>query len=253
MNNKLPYIITRPQAQGVQLQQTLAQAGINAVCQPLFHYQAATEQIAIEKLLNQFAPAVIVFVSVAAVNFAHQAYPLNQWIDKDITVIAVGSATQNALAALGLKAISPQRHDSEGMLALAALSAEQLTNNNKILIVRGDSGRELLSSQLTARGANVRYLESYRRMWSDLSASSIKTWHSKKLAGVIITSNALLERVVNLIDISDNFWQNTCLWLVASERIKQNAEQLGIKNLINCHGASDQAITTTLLNMESKR
>lgn len=251
MTSKPPIVITRPKKQGLQLQQALQKHAINTCCQPLLDYQQASSGDEITQILQHFNPAIIIFISVAAVEYADRALPLNLWLNSDIKVIAVGQTTQQALADRNILAICPITHDSEGMLALAALSGEQLNKNNKVLIVRGDGGRELLAVELAQRGANVRYLESYRRNWLAIPQQVLTQWQQKNVAGFIITSNALLQRVVDLLDIKDNYWQNTCLWIVASERIKQSAQQLGLQKVINSHGANDQAIINTLLNMES--
>jgi uroporphyrinogen-III synthase len=62
----------------------------------------------------------------------------------------------------------------------------------------------------------------------------------------VITSNALLESIVHLIKNSDSYWKTTCLWIVASERIAQQAKQLGLLNIVNAHGANDQAILNAI-------
>lgn len=249
MTNNLKFVITRPQTQGLQLQQALQAVGIASICQPLFQYQQATSQQQIAQQLQGFAPDIVIFISAAAVEFADQAWRLNHWLTSDIEIIAVGSATKTALAKRDISAICPDSHDSEGILALAQL--KQLDENKNILIVRGDGGRELLASELSKRGATVQYLESYQRAWLNVSTRDISRWQQENISGIIITSNALLQRVVELVNINDKFWQNTCLWLVASERIKQTATQLGLHKVINTHGASDQAIIKTLQTMGS--
>lgn len=251
MLNELKVVITRPKKQGLELQQALDKVGISSICQPLFDYQLNINENIIQQQVEASTPSIIIFISVAAVEFAHKALPLEQWINNKQQVIAVGEKTQHALSTFGVRAICPKTHDSEGILALAQLKASHLNNTN-ILIVRGDGGREYLAEQLTLRDAKVQYLESYHRQWLSLSPEQTVLWKNKKVNTIVITSNALLKRVVNLINITDNYWQNTCLWLVASERIAQSALQLGLQNVVNTHGANNQSIITTLLNMESK-
>ncbi|GLX78428.1 uroporphyrinogen III methyltransferase [Thalassotalea insulae] len=249
MINKLPFVITRPEKQGLQLKQALLQAGVDSICQPLFEYQLATNKAEILNVQQNVQPHILIFVSVAAVNYANQAYPLSHWISASTTVIAVGQATRQTLTALGVESICPSQHDTEGMLSLPQLSAAQLANHPTVLIVRGNGGRELLATQLRQRGADTQYLESYQRVWLSMTEQVFELWQQKNVAGVIITSNALLQRVVDLINIKDNFWQNTCLWVVASERIKQTAQQLGLKKVINAQGADHQAIVNAVLTM----
>jgi len=249
MINNLNVLITRPKPQGLQLQQALSNVGISACCQSLFEYQSNTSEIAIKRKLHNFPPDIVIFVSVAAVNFANQAFKLSHWLDKNKQIIAVGKATQQSLQNLDISCISSDLQNSEGLLSLAELSKSTLTPSSKILIVRGDGGREFLAEQLKARGAIVEYLESYQRGWLKFPMSIADNWQQKNINTLVITSNALLERIVDLINISDNYWQNTCLWLVASERIMQTANKLGLQNVINTNGANDEAIIETLLRM----
>jgi len=253
MLNNLNVAITRPKQQGLQLQQALAEVSISSICQPLFDYQLSTSKENILDQISSLQPKIIIFVSIAAVKYADQALSLPQWLNNNQQVFAVGEKTQQALAQLGIQAICPTKQNSEGLLSLAQLSKQQLDlppNKTNILIVRGDGGRELLADELKSRGANVQYLESYQRIWQQLSAQQLAIWRDKKINTIVITSNALLKRVVDLLGTTDNYWQNTCLWIVASERISQTAQQLGLKNVINAHGADHQSIVTTLLNME---
>jgi len=250
MINNLHLVITRPKQQGLQLQQALQSVGISSTCQPLISYQLNINQQQFNQQLNLHQPSLVIFVSVAAVEYAQQAYPLTTWLDKKISVIAVGDATQQALAELGIKSICPQKHDSEGILTLDIVSKVQLNKHPNVIIVRGDGGRELLAQELSTRGAKVEYIESYRKVWLDFPAEQQHIWVNERISGFIITSNALLKRVVEIVNISDNHWKNNCLWVVASARIMASAKRLGLKNVINTHGANDKAIIDTLLNME---
>ena len=252
MSKTLQVAITRPQQQGLQLQQALDDVGISSLCQPLFSYRLNTDKSQITAQVDQLKPEIVIFISAAAVEFAHEALPLKNWLNESPQVIAVGEKTLTALANLGIQAICPNTHNSEGMLALPELSLTHLTHSpNNILIVRGDGGREFLAKQLRLRGAKVEYLESYQREWLTLTPAQKALWHPKNINTIIITSNDLLKRVVDLIDVTDSYWKNTCIWLVVSDRIAQSAEKLGLKNIINSYGANNKSIITTLLNMES--
>ena len=244
--------ITRPQQQGLELQQALGDVGISSLCQPLFCYSLKTNKAEVTKKVISLEPSIVIFISAAAVEYADKASPLNEWLSENQQIIAVGEKTLNALTTLGVEAKCPETHNSEGMLAFPELSASELKASPKnILIIRGDGGREFLAKQLRLRGAKVEYLESYQREWLTLTSTQKSLWHQKNINTIIITSNDLLKRVVDLIDITDNYWQNTCLWLVVSERIAQSAQKMGLKNIVNSYGANNQSIITTLLNMES--
>lgn len=234
-------MITRPAHSGRILQQKLMQQGIAATCQPFFDYQAKDNLTQLQYLQANNNKAIIIFISVAAVEYAHQVLPLEQWHQH--CVIAVGSATKSALQSLNIQAITPTRHDSDGILALPELTN---VDGQHIIIIRGDGGRELLAEQLMLRGAKVDYFESYQRVWIKHSADLLDTWQQQQINCIIVTSNALLQSIVHLITDERSFWKTQCLWIVASARIAESARKHGIINVINANGANDQAIITAL-------
>jgi len=242
-SSKKQVLITRPEKAGRVLAQQLEGIGINALCQPFFEYRSLATKDTTQKLIEQTPQAIIIFVSVAAVEFAHQAFSFSRWQQK--CIIAVGDATKAALKHLGINAISPELHTSEGLLTLNVLSEKNIKDQT-IIIVRGDGGREHLAQQLSLRGSNIHYLESYKKVWLPLSQNHVLQWHNKQINCIVITSNALLDSIVQLIKNSDSYWQTTCLWVVASSRIAERAKRLGLKNIINANGANDQAMLSAI-------
>ena len=84
-------------------------------------------------------------------------------------VATVGKGAKLALAARGFDGvIAPQSgFDSESVPRLAGFSSLRPQAGRRILILRGDGGRDLLGETLlTARGARVEYLTCYRRSGS---------------------------------------------------------------------------------------
>jgi uroporphyrinogen-III synthase len=236
--NKLRILITRPQQQGQVLATKLAELGFTALSQPMFYYQTRSLTAKLQQQLAAKYHKTIVFVSVAAVHHANIIFPLINW--QNITFIAVGEATKNALKDLTEQVIiCPALHTSEGLLALTALSD---VSGQHIIIVRGNGGRELLAQSLLQRGANVSYFESYQRVWHKFPSDIHGQWQAAKINCIVLTSRALLERLIDLISPLDNHWKNSCLWIVASQRIADNAQQLGLKHVINAQGANDEAI-----------
>ena len=101
---------------------------------------------------------LVIFVSANAVRFG--ADMLDQ--RRDLKVAAVGQATAAALNAAGYRVslMPSEGADSEALLAMPQLAHMA---GQRVLIVRGTGGRELLSEVLTARGAQVQYAEVYTR------------------------------------------------------------------------------------------
>jgi uroporphyrinogen-III synthase len=248
---KLNVLITRPEEKGRELALQLKKLGMVPTCQAFFDYQplASAQQIQNALMLN---PDIVIFVSVAAVTYANSCHPIKYWQAKHF--IAVGEATQLALqscVAQSAKIHCPKIHNSEGVLVLPLL---QQVKDKNIVIVRGDGGREHLKNTLENKQANVIYIESYQKIWRTLNKNIVKKWQEQQINCIVITSNALLESVVHLLNSASNtdslnqalHLKNSCLWVVASKRIADNAKQLGLTQVINANGANDQAIITSL-------
>ncbi|TWX58443.1 uroporphyrinogen-III synthase [Colwellia hornerae] len=243
LSSNTQVLITRPEKAGRALAQQLKSIGIDSHCQPFFDYQALASKTTTEKLVKQYPQATVIFVSVAAVEFAHRAVHFSQWQQK--RVIAIGSATLAALKSRGLNAVSPELHTSEGLLTLNILD-EEMISGETIIIVRGDGGREHIAEQLSLRSAKVCYLESYKKVWQPITQKHVQQWRNQRINCIVITSNALLESIVHLIKNSESYWQTNCLWVVASKRIAAQAKQLGLLNIINANGANDQAMLSAI-------
>jgi uroporphyrinogen-III synthase len=242
-------LITRPEKAGRALAQQLKSTGIDAWCHPLFEYQVLADKVTTQNLIEKYPLGLLIFVSVASVEFAHSTFNLSYWQQK--TIIAVGNATKAALKRFGINAITPEFHTSEGLLTLNALDEKNI-NHQDIIIVRGDGGREHLAEQLSLRGANVHYLESYKKSWLSVTQNPVEEWKNKQINCIVVTSNTLLESIIHLINNSDVDWKNTCLWIVASTRIAERAKQLGLLNIVNANGANDQAIISAI-NIHGKK
>ena len=245
----LNVLITRPQQKGLSLSAKLDQFDIKNQCQPLFDYQELATQYQTKKsLLNT---DIVIFVSVAAVEFAHSCLPITQWHYQHI--IAVGKATKKALEHKNItNVLTPTSENSEGLLLLPLLNKN--LSQYHITIVRGQGGREFLACELRKRKAKVSYLESYQRIWRTLPKEVVKNWQAQQINCIVVTSNELLQRLADImlllnndnIKSQENYWQKQCVWCVASNRIATLATSLNIKNIQVSEGASDEAIILAL-------
>lgn len=256
--NKLNVLLTRPKVKSKELATTLSALNISSYIQPLFDYKSTAEHNEIDLALTN--ADIVIFVSVPAVHFTNNTYPLTDKKLKNMQFFAVGQATKSALKALGINnVLSPQTpllETSEGLLQLPELGSEasELVSNKNIVIFRGNGGREHIAKTLTQRGAQICYIESYQRIWSNFSQETVKLWKSKKINCIVATSNDILKALVTLIQNDDSqlepFWREQCIWVVASQRIADNAKKLGLIRVINSHGASTKQLSETLQNLQ---
>ncbi|WP_455212560.1 uroporphyrinogen-III synthase [Kaarinaea lacus] len=240
-------VVTRPVHQAQQLCELIEERGGQAIRFPVLEIvpKIDTEFLQLIQHLNDYHIAI--FISPNAVNNALSVIEAHGGMPPQIRIAAVGKATAAALAAKSCPVhISPEdKYDSESLLALPVLHEVQDKN---IIIFRGVGGRELLADTLRQRGAVVQYGECYQRRKPNQNAQTlIQHWAQHTLDIIIITS---VEGLNNLIDMVGRAAReclfNTAL-LVVSERMVEEARQLGFKAEILCATkAGDQQLLDAL-------
>jgi uroporphyrinogen-III synthase len=164
--SKAPVVITRPLAQATPLAARLLAQSIDARIFPLLDIQPLTDTTALEAIIARLSDyAMVAFVSPNAIDatFAH----LVAWPSGVIAAV-VGEGSRQALARHGVteataSIVSPAdtlRTDSETLLEV--LDLDRLAGR-KVLIIRAETGRELLAERLREAGINVEQIAAYRR------------------------------------------------------------------------------------------
>jgi uroporphyrinogen-III synthase len=159
----LKVLVTRPRDQAVELAKRIELAGGTAVLFPLLDISPVQDAAILREQVARLDEAdMAIFISPNAVRFGIGAIREFGKIPESLKIAAVGQGSARDLRALGLhRIIAPtERFDSEGLLALPEL---QQVAGWKILIFRGDGGRELLGDTLRERGASVEYVACYQR------------------------------------------------------------------------------------------
>src|SRR4051812_30283170 len=142
----------------------LAREGAHPIVFPALAIEDLATSAATEDQLAHLERATLaIFVSAHAVEKGVAAARLRGAWPAALRVAAVGEATAEALRNSGFADVisPPERHDSEGLLALPELAA---VRGSRVLIFRGEGGRERLREVLEERGASVAYVECYRRV-----------------------------------------------------------------------------------------
>ena len=259
-------VITRPAGQSNELIARLAEVGLATLDFPLIDVAPVTDDAPLRAALSSLERyALVVFVSPNAVDHAF-AHSDTIW-PHALPIGVVGPGSVQALARHGVSApaynvISPPsgadeeaaRFDSEGLFAAIdmALGATNL-EGKRVLIVRGDGGREWLAERLREAGAEVETVAAYRRLVPEPSIGGWARVH-ELLAGEphawLLTSS---EGVRNLHELAqdhltvDEIVQLKRATLVTPHpRIAQTARALGFDS-ITVSGAGDERIVRTLL------
>ncbi|MFL9934715.1 fused uroporphyrinogen-III synthase HemD/membrane protein HemX [Paraburkholderia sp. RL18-103-BIB-C] len=259
-------VITRPAGQSSELIRQLDAAGIATLDFPLIDIAPVADDAPLRAALAALERyALVVFVSPNAVDHAF-ARRDGIW-PHALPIGVVGPGSVQALARHGVAApahrvISPTSgaddeaasFDSEGLFAAidASLGAASL-EGKRVLIVRGDGGREWLADRLREAGAEVETVAAYRRIVPEPSIGGWARVH-ELLAGAphawLLTSS---EGVRNLQELAqehltaDEIVQLKRATLVTPHpRISQTARALGFDR-ITVSGAGDERIVRALL------
>jgi len=251
----LRVLITRPAQQSSGLAEAIQSAGGGSVRFPLLKISEITgpEHVArIRRLIQELDHyQVAIFISVNAAQYGRQ------WISRywpqlptSLDLYAVGPATAAALAGLGRNVNHPAAGmSSEDLLDMPGLADLQ---GKRVLIFRGEGGRELLAGVLSERGADVTYLEMYRREGPSGTADAfLQLIREKRVNVITVTSVQILDTLCNLVDIKNSGVELIPL-LVPSQRVAVLARQAGFTQVFNCNGATDSAIVTTLQDIAAQ-
>lgn len=237
-------LVTRAEPEASEQCLALAAQGVFASVLPALEIQPLPVTAQQQALLAQRYDAAIVVSKAAArlclQRLAGQPLPSEQWF-------AVGEGTGRLLMDAGLGAHWPsQGEDSEALLALPALTRALAGPAPRVLIVRGEGGRELLAGSLRERGASVDYLELYRRACPLGSAGEPATRvAAERLNGLVVSSGQGLE---HLHALAAGRWPELAglALFVPGQRVAAQARLLGAQQVIDCQGASTAALVSAL-------
>lgn len=239
-------LVTRPAHQAAALVQGVHSAGGTA-----FEFPAlAIEAVALAQLaapLAQLAAAdLAIFASPNAAEFGIAAIRAGGRLPAAVTLFAVGPGTARALQAREPRqVITPAGQDSEALLALPQL---QQVAGKRIVIVRGVGGRALLAETLRARGAQVDFLECYRRIRPAADAAPLRAhWQGGGIDAVTVASAETLHNLAALLGEPGAALLATTPLFAPHEKIAEAARRFGIAPVIATPGG-DAGLLDGLVN-----
>lgn len=236
-------LVTRPAHQAENLCRLIEEQGGTAIRFPALDIVSRDDTSEITKTLaNLDRFQWVVFISANAVNFALKAIDGRMGRLKSVRYAAVGRSTAQAMAAAGLPVdlVPESGYNSEALLAMPQM---QQVEGQNCLIVRGEGGREELANTLRSRGANVEYLEVYKRIIPDIDSSPVlKLLEQNKLDAITITSGEALQNLLIMLDAEKHRLMSAIPLVVVSDRIRRAAADMGFKRITVTDSPSDTAI-----------
>jgi uroporphyrinogen-III synthase len=158
----------------------------------------------------------------------------------------VGAGTAAVMAGAGL---APE-HPATGFTSEALLQhpSLQALANDKVLLARGEQGRELLRETLEQRGARVTVLPLYRRQRPSPPSELVEASLDDFKPDVVIALSG--ETLNNFIALSENSSHNChdSLLLVPVDRVARQAREAGFARVVSATGMADEEIVDRVIH-----
>lgn len=239
-------VVTRPAHQARGLADLIHAAGGHAIVFPVLEILDAEDLRPLNALIDRIDEFdLAIFISPNAVSKALNLIRARRALPAALRIAAIGRGSVNALGRFGVTdVIAPAaRFDSEALLALPALAE---VAGKRVVIFRGEGGRELLGDTLTERGARLEYAECYRRGKPNVDAAPLmKAWARGELHAIVITSSEGLRNLFDIVGKLGQAWLRRTPLIVPHPRIAETARELGLANVVLTE-AGDEGICAGL-------
>lgn len=247
MTDKLPLsglkiAVTRPRDQAVQLVRRIEQAGGTALLFPLLDIAAVRDTRTLHEQISRLAKFdLAIFVSPNAVHYGIAAIREADKLPTGLKIATIGQGSARALHELGIaNVIAPdERFDSEGLLSMPEL---QDVSGLRVMIFRGDSGRELLGDTLRTRGATVEYAACYQRSKPQQDAEVLLAAAPDAIS---VTSSEALRNLLQILDDKARQRLRGTTLFVPHARIAELAVQQGWQH-VQLTGSGDDGLLAAL-------
>lgn len=226
-------LVTRPARQADRLAQLIEAAGGTAIRFPALEIAGLADPSPLYAMIDRLDEFdLAVFISPNAVEFGMQAIRARRAIPARWKVAAVGQGSARALAQHGVAEVLVP-HDGNDSEALLALPALQEVAGWRVVIFRGQGGRETLAEELRRRGAEVAYAECYYRRKPACAAEPLLArWRSGGVDAATATSGETARNLRDLVGAADWPVIRCTPLFVPHPRIAEIATAAGWENVV---------------------
>jgi uroporphyrinogen-III synthase len=251
----LGVLVTRPAHQADGLCHLIEQRGGRALRFPVLEILPPSDPGPLQDViggLDDYGWAI--FISANAVERALVPILSARRWPSATRIAVIGRSSEQALQRHGLRAdLCPTgRFDSEALLALPAM---QQVEGARVVIFRGEGGREHLADSLRDRGAQVDYVAAYRRARPEVDVAPLLTqWRAGAIDIVLVTSAESLHNLVAMTGAQGGELLRRTPLLVVSERMLPVLQQQGFEQPpVLAANATDDAVLEALLAWQAAR
>ena len=238
-------VLTRAESDAKRQLDLLSNRGFIATALPLL----ATEPLAMASAVETELENSNTFIFTSANAVTHGlSHVRSACLSASTRVLAVGKKTRGLLNEHGIDASSPDREDSEGLLELLNEADNSSPRSlNRIALIKGEGGRDLISSVLSEQGLRVVEVNCYRRVWPSISRRTVSNaLDSVEPRYIHVASGETLLRLEELCAIYSVSAHEKHTVILPSDRVENQARELGWQSRIVAAGASDDALLEVL-------
>ncbi|MGL4486033.1 MAG: uroporphyrinogen-III synthase [Yersinia sp. (in: enterobacteria)] len=246
-------LVSRPSPAGEELVSRLRALGRVAWHAPLIDFSPGSDLPKLPALLHNMQAGDLVFaLSQNTIRYANPMLKRNNlsW-PTQLSYYAIGRTTALALHTASRLHVTypPMGETSEMLLSLPDL---QNVSGKKVLLLRGNGGRELLGQSLAERGASVTFCECYQRSPVYYNGSEQSAdWQRAGVDILVITSGEMLQQIYTLVpDYYRSSWLLRCRLIVVSDRIATLAAQMGWSDIRVAENADNDALIRALQDFQ---
>lgn len=241
-------VITRPKHQADTLRKKLEIAGAHTILFPLLEINQVKNQALVEQQLSKLGNYdLAIFISPNAVRYTLKKVSTSTF--DSLKVAAIGKKTASLLKQHGIQVDYTPKEVSNSETLLAMSQIKTFSTGKNIVILRGNTGRELLKNTLVKQGANVDYITVYTRHCPQKDLKLLtKHFNHNELDIILISSGNSLANLFSLQ--AENSWLNNVSLLLGSERIKQQVLKIANYHgeLLSTEDPNDEKVYQQLLN-----
>lgn len=244
-------VVTRPAHQADRLCRLIEDCGGEAVRFPVLEILPPEDLAGASAVIDSLEDYdMAIFASANAVERGLGMILQRRELPPGLSLVAIGKGTARELErwGRGVYLCPDQGFTSEALLALPEM---RQVAGRRIVIFRGQGGRELLAEVLRERGAGVSYAEVYRRAKPKIPPDDLlRRWAQQGIQAVIVTSAESLLNLFEIVGEGGQQWLRSTPLIVVSGRIQALAQRLGFNQpALIAREASDEAIVEALLGM----
>ncbi|MBN7768563.1 uroporphyrinogen-III synthase [Marinobacter daepoensis] len=245
-------LVCRPEPEGSRLAEAFRRAGAEVRLMPMMVREPlpeTPEQRSVLQVLDNFSH-VIAVSPYAARRLLDE---IDHWwpqFPTGLQYYGVGAGTAAVFREHGLKPRMPaEGWTSEALLALPSL---QNLSGEKVLLARGEHGRELIRQTLAQRGAQITTLALYRRSLPYYSPEQVQETFTDFHPEVVIALSG--ETLNNLVELGarHHLKLDPDLIVIPAQRVAEQALAMGFRKPFVPDSLSDDDLVTSVASCLSQ-